>query len=135
VAPDSQNKTTGAKIFSSHAGAPTDRPLLDTDPGLYDIQKKQKATSEGMQNVRLSGIARLGQANTVSKAVETNNIVVEQAEAHGVKSYIFAPCIVYGRGEGFGNSISIQTVAIVQAAKALRRVHSVDNGKPVSAIG
>jgi hypothetical protein len=51
-----------------------------------------------------------------------------------VKSYIFAPCIVYGRGEGFGNPISIQTVAIVQAAQALRRVYSVDDGKPVGRI-
>ena len=35
-------KTTGAKIFSSHGGAPTDRPLLDTEAELYDIQKAQK---------------------------------------------------------------------------------------------
>jgi hypothetical protein len=34
-------QTTGAKLFSSHAGAPTDGPLLDTDPNLYDIQKAQ----------------------------------------------------------------------------------------------
>jgi hypothetical protein len=38
-----------------------------------------------------------------------------------------------GEGEGFGNRISIQTVAIVRAARALRRVHSVDEGRPVSA--
>lgn len=36
-------KTTGAKLFSSHAGAPTEHPLLDTDPELYEIQKAQKA--------------------------------------------------------------------------------------------
>ena len=36
-----------------------------------------------------------------------------------------------GKGEGFGNPISIQTVAIIQAAKALRRVYSVDPGRPV----
>lgn len=36
-----------------------------------------------------------------------------------------------GEGRGFGNRISIQTVAIFQAAQAVGRVHSVDDGKPV----
>lgn len=36
-----------------------------------------------------------------------------------------------GKGEGFGNAISIQTVAIVLAAKATGRVYSVDSGQPV----
>ncbi len=36
-----------------------------------------------------------------------------------------------GRGEGFGNKISIQTVAIVKAAKAAGRVYSIDSGRPV----
>ncbi|KAH7330444.1 hypothetical protein BKA65DRAFT_59040 [Rhexocercosporidium sp. MPI-PUGE-AT-0058] len=99
--------TTGAKIFSSLAGAPTDRPLLDTSPDLYDIQKKQKAPFRFMQ-----------------EAVETNNTIIELSEAKGVKAYIFAPCIVYGKSEGFGNPISIQTVAIVKAAKAAGGVYS-----------
>ncbi|KIX99374.1 uncharacterized protein Z520_04950 [Fonsecaea multimorphosa CBS 102226] len=105
--------TSGAKIFSSHAGAPTDRPLLDTQEDLYEIQKAQKPAIPLIQS-----------------AVDTNNKVIEQAESLGVPSYIFVPCIVYGRGEGFGNRISIQTVAIVQAARALRRVYSVDKGRP-----
>ncbi|KAH8596404.1 hypothetical protein B0O99DRAFT_620342 [Bisporella sp. PMI_857] len=105
--------TTGAKIFSSHAGAPTDRELSDADPQLYDIQKSQKSPYPPMQ-----------------QAVNTNCIIIEQAELHGVKSYIFTPCIVYGKGEGFGNKTSIQTVAIVKAAKALKRVYSTDAGRP-----
>jgi nucleoside-diphosphate-sugar epimerase len=107
--------TTGAKLFSEHTAAPTDRPLLDTDPELYSIQKKQveEATIE---------LLRPGMV--------ANNMVIEAAEAHGVRSYILAPCIVYGRGLGFGNVISIQTVAVVKAAKALRRVYKVDKGKP-----
>lgn len=48
-----------------------------------------------------------------------------------MNTVIFAPCIVYGEGEGFGNKISIQTVAIVKAALALKRVYSVDDGRPV----
>ena len=35
-----------------------------------------------------------------------------------------------GKSLSFGNPISIQTVAIVRAAKALRRVYSVDDGRP-----
>lgn len=105
--------TTGAKLFSGHAGAPTDRALLDTDPDLYSIQKDQKPVHAILRS-----------------AVDANCTVVEAAENYGVKSYVFAPCIVYGPGEGFGNKISIQTVAIVQAAKAAGRVLKVDEGKP-----
>ncbi|KAI0968991.1 NAD(P)-binding protein [Xylaria arbuscula] len=106
--------TTGAKMFSSHSGALTDGPLFDNDPKLYEIQKAQKAPFEWMQ-----------------EAVDTNNRVIEEAEKYGVRSYVFTPCIVYGRGEGFGNIISIQTVAIVKAAKALRRVYRVETNRPV----
>ncbi|KAK2778489.1 nad dependent epimerase dehydratase family protein [Colletotrichum kahawae] len=105
--------TSGAKIFSSDAGAPTDRELLDTDPNLYDIQKGQKAPVDILQ-----------------KCVDTNNTIIEEAQARGVRSYIFAPCIVYGKGAGFGNTISIQTTDIVKAAIASGRVHSVTPDKP-----
>jgi hypothetical protein len=50
-----------------------------------------------------------------------------------VSTYIYIPCIVYGEGSGFGNHISIQTVAIVKAAKALRQVIDVE-GAGVSAV-
>ncbi|KAJ4422974.1 hypothetical protein N0V82_002368 [Gnomoniopsis sp. IMI 355080] len=105
--------TSGAKIFSSHAGAPTEQPLLDTDPNLYSIQKAQKAPFD-----------------LLNQAVNTNCTVIDEGEKHGVRTYIFAPCIVYGKGEGFGNPISIQTVAIVKAAQAMRRVYKVDKGTP-----
>ncbi|KAK3053497.1 hypothetical protein LTR09_005666 [Extremus antarcticus] len=96
--------TSGAKLFSSHAGAPTDGPLLDSAADLYDIQKAQ--------------------------AIATNNAVIEVGDAEDVGTYIFVPPIVYGKGKGFGNTISIQTTAIVRAARAQRRVHSVDEGRP-----
>lgn len=105
--------TSGAKLFSSHSGAPTDRPLLDSDPQLYEIQKAQRSPHAAMQT-----------------AVSTNNTVVEQGEIHGVRTYVFVPCIVYGKGEGFGNPISIQTVAIVKAAKATGHVYKVDTDRP-----
>jgi hypothetical protein len=68
---------------------------------------------------------------TKSQAVSTNNIVIETAEAHGVWSYIFVPCIVYGEGEGFGNRISIQTTAVIQAAKSVGAVYNVNSGDAV----
>jgi hypothetical protein len=61
------------------------------------------------------------------QAVSTNNKVIETSESYGVRSYIFIPCIVYGEGNGFGNRISIQTVAIVKAAKHLRSVYDVNS--------
>ncbi|KAI1366251.1 hypothetical protein F5Y08DRAFT_301664 [Xylaria arbuscula] len=105
--------TTGAKIFSSHGGAPTDRPLLDSDPKLFEIQKAQRSSSPWMQG-----------------ANDINNFVIEESEKYGIHSYIFVPCIVYGEGEGFGNRISIQTVAIVRAAEAVKKVYRVDTGRP-----
>ncbi|KAI1198507.1 hypothetical protein F5X97DRAFT_299343 [Nemania serpens] len=105
--------TTGGKIFSSHAGAPTDKPLLDSDPNLYEIQKAQKAPIPAIQ-----------------EAVGANSFVIEEAAKYGIRSYIFVPCIVYGEGEGFGNRTSIQTVAIVRAAEAAKRVYNVDTGRP-----
>ncbi|KAI1175575.1 hypothetical protein F4777DRAFT_322778 [Nemania sp. FL0916] len=106
--------TTGAKLFSVHAGAPTDRPILDTDPKLYEIQKGQTSSIESMR-----------------EGTRTNNFVIEEAEKYGIHSYIFAPCIVYGEGEGFGNKISIQTVAVVRAAEALKRVYRVESDRPI----
>ncbi len=38
-------------MFSNHAGAPTDRPILDTDPKLYEIQKAQRAPVDFMESV------------------------------------------------------------------------------------
>ncbi|EXJ95152.1 hypothetical protein A1O1_00271 [Capronia coronata CBS 617.96] len=105
--------TSGAKIFSSHAGAPTDRPLYDTEEDLYDIQKAQKPVIPLLQS-----------------AIDANNSVIEQGEAYGARTYIFVPCIVYGKGEGFGNPISIQTAATIKAAINARRVYSVDDGRP-----
>jgi nucleoside-diphosphate-sugar epimerase len=108
--------TTGAKLFSEHAGAPIDRSILDSDPELYSIHEQQK---------------KVAPDNILRQGITANNLVIDLAEKHGVRSYIFAPCIVYGRGLGFGNVISIQTPAIVRAAKALRRVYKVDQGKPI----
>ncbi|GAQ07565.1 hypothetical protein ALT_4886 [Aspergillus lentulus] len=100
-------QTSGAKAFSNHAGAPIDHLLFDDDPNLYEIQKSQRSSLPLMQ-----------------QGVETNNRIIELSESLGVKSYIFSPCVVYGKGEGFGNKVSIQTAAIVRAARATRRVYN-----------
>ncbi|KAI0105974.1 NAD(P)-binding protein [Daldinia grandis] len=107
--------TTGAKLFSSHADAPTDRLLLDTDPRLYEIQKAQSPKL---------GVAREG--------VRTNCAVIEQAGRQGVRGYVFVPCIVYGKGTGFGEPVSTlrQIYMIVRSAKALGRVYRVDSNRP-----
>ncbi|KAK4062943.1 hypothetical protein Trihar35433_8738 [Trichoderma harzianum] len=108
-------QTSGAKIFSDLAGAPTDKPLLDTDHELYEIQTEQQTRAP---------------FPAFQKAVSTNNTVIKLADELDVKSYIIAPCIVYGKGLGFGNKISAQTVAIVRAAKEAKRVYRVDDDSP-----
>lgn len=44
--------TTGAKLFSSHSGFPTDRPVSDTDAELYELQKGSQAPHALMGKVR-----------------------------------------------------------------------------------
>lgn len=51
-------------MFSSHAGAATDAPLLNTNPGLYSFHKSQaetaQATKKGVQGRRGAlSVARL----------------------------------------------------------------------------
>ncbi|KAJ5381888.1 NAD(P)-binding protein, partial [Penicillium cataractarum] len=103
-------QTTGTKQFSSLSGSPTDRDLLDNDPQLFDIHKAQKAPYPELQT-----------------ATNTNVAVVEAGLEFGVKIYAFSPCIVYGKGEGFGNKISIQTVDVVVAAKAAGQIWPVSH--------
>jgi uncharacterized protein YbjT (DUF2867 family) len=43
--------TTGAKLFSSFTGHPTDRILSDAEDGLYDIQKAAKSKFPPMETV------------------------------------------------------------------------------------
>lgn len=45
--------TTGAKLFSSFTGHPTDRVLSDADDGLYGIQKAAKSQFPPMETVRV----------------------------------------------------------------------------------
>ncbi|TKX24272.1 NAD dependent epimerase-like protein 7 [Elsinoe australis] len=105
--------TTGAKMFSSLTGAPTDQPLLDSDPGLFDIHKAQKAPYEMMQVPN-----------------QTNITITEEGEKQGVRTYIFAPLEADGKGEGFGNPISIQTVDVVTAAKGAGGVYKLRDDRP-----
>ncbi|KAE8165184.1 hypothetical protein BDV40DRAFT_309632 [Aspergillus tamarii] len=105
--------TTGAKQFSRHGGVQDDRPLLDTDPTLYDLQKSAAPPYKWF-----------------AQGLRTNVAVIDTAEENGVRAYILAPCIVYGEGEGFGKRISIQDVAVVKAAKKTGRVYKVDSDDP-----
>ncbi|QGA20196.1 hypothetical protein EYB26_007897 [Talaromyces marneffei] len=108
---------TGAKIFSSHTGLPADRVLLDTDEELYDLLKD----ADGPQPLLV-------------QAGKRNVQVIDDGASFGVRSYIFAPCIVYGKGQGFGNPISIQTVAVIRAAKKMRKIYTVDDSSAVRFI-
>ncbi|KAF2226850.1 hypothetical protein BDZ85DRAFT_272054 [Elsinoe ampelina] len=108
--------TTGAKMFSSLAGAPTDKPWLDSDTNIFEIHKSQKAPPA---------------TQVMQIPVQTNITITEEGDEYGVKTYILAPCIVYGKGEGFGNIISIQTVDVVTAAKALGQVYKLRDDRPV----
>lgn len=44
-------QTSGAKLFSSHGGAPIDRSLADDEDGLHEVHKAQKAAIPAAQPV------------------------------------------------------------------------------------
>lgn len=48
-------------MFSSHTGAPTDGPLLDTDPKLYDIQKGQRGIAPILDQVGSPSFSEFGE--------------------------------------------------------------------------
>ncbi|RDH38404.1 hypothetical protein BDQ94DRAFT_165549 [Aspergillus welwitschiae] len=104
--------TSGAKAFSDHAGAPVDRTILDTEHSLLELQKSQHTDLPALQQL-----------------VGANTKIVELSESLGVRSYIFCPCMVYGKGEGFGNQVSIQTVAIVSTARATGHVRNLNESQ------
>jgi hypothetical protein len=123
--------TSGAKIFSEHAGMATDRPLCDNDPGLYGLQKCAKAPHALLTQVGLLPSFEATQFHifprlTRYQATNTNNTIIATASSLGVRSYIFIPCIVYGEGKGFGNNISIQTTAVVKTAKGVGATYDVN---------
>lgn len=47
--------TTGAKMFSSHTGFPTEPHMNDTDESLYDVSKGLESKFPPMQEVMCSG--------------------------------------------------------------------------------
>ncbi|RAK95356.1 NAD(P)-binding protein [Aspergillus ibericus CBS 121593] len=104
--------TTGAKLFSGHAGHPA-------------LPSEEFSDGEGERVYEIQNAARSG------NALKVNTTIIDTATKHGVRSYIFIPCIVYGKGEGFGNKISIQTVAVVKAALKIRKVVRVDKTRAV----
>lgn len=85
-------------MFSSHAGAPTDKPLLDSDPKLYETQKTQRCLTTGIQEVGkhspVQGIRTHVHKVIISQVIDANNFVIEESEKYGTRSYIFVPCIV-----------------------------------------
>ncbi|KAH0005498.1 NAD(P)-binding protein, partial [Aureobasidium melanogenum] len=129
--------TSGVKSISSHVNAPVDEPFFDLGQTIYKIQKH---TNPGSSILSQVGVVLLlpSRIKLTDQLVETNNTVTELSESLGVRSYVVMPCIVYGKGEGFGNQISIQTPAIVNAAKAAKKVYRVDSNRlvwPVCHVG
>jgi hypothetical protein len=62
--------TSGAKIFSEHAGLPTDRDISDADPGLFEMQKTAKAPHDFMKLVCLG--SRYRQKSGSCECTHTN---------------------------------------------------------------
>ncbi|KAK7544136.1 uncharacterized protein J3D65DRAFT_581127 [Phyllosticta citribraziliensis] len=98
--------TSGAKMVSDMAGVKMDGPLYDNRDDIYEIHKSQKPKHWELE-----------------EAVRTNCTVVDAGEKHNIRTYLFFPCIVYGKGAGFGNVISIQTVDTVIAAQGAGGVY------------
>ncbi len=57
--------TSGAKIFSEHAGMPIDRTLPDTDPRMYDLQKSSHAPHQLLAQVSSQAIGEYKMDNLI----------------------------------------------------------------------
>ncbi|KAI5476489.1 ubiquitin-conjugating enzyme E2 J1 [Pseudohyphozyma bogoriensis] len=112
--------TSGAKFFSSHTGVegPALEKLSDTSD-LYSLQKAQRAPAN---LAFLQGY------------LEMNTNAIDIAESSGVLSYTIVPPMVYGSGEGFGNKISIQVVALTRMAREMGTIHPVDETETTWAL-
>ncbi|KAJ7168190.1 NAD-P-binding protein [Mycena crocata] len=95
--------TSGAKLFSSHAGVPSGHPIISDAQDVYTLQKTFKSPHPLMD-----------------QGINTNISILDFSESLDVRSYILVPPMVYGPGTGFGNKISIQFVAIVRIGAALQ---------------
>lgn len=117
--------TSGARIFSSLSGLAPQKdgqgnyvPIYDDDE-LFERQQTQKAV----------------QFPPLQSAVDLNVRLHTEGEELGVKTYIVAPPIVYGKGFGFGNDISKQTVGIIKLGTELKKVFQYSNDDSVSLLG
>ncbi|THX98426.1 NAD(P)-binding protein [Aureobasidium pullulans] len=102
--------TTGAKAFSSHMGAPIDKPFADND-NLHGIHKAQHPPIPFLQPL-----------------LDTNITVTELSESLGVQSYVFAPCIM--AKEKASATRSRFKLLQLSTAKAAKKVYRVDQGRP-----
>ncbi|KZP34385.1 NAD-P-binding protein [Athelia psychrophila] len=110
--------TSGAKLFSSHAGVDTSQVLSDTSD-VFSVQKAQKSADGILNQASHTSISR-------TAVIPVNNAILAKGEALGVKSYIVVPPMVYGSGKSTGNTLSIQIVAVVRVARDLGKLPALD---------
>ncbi|KAJ4038349.1 hypothetical protein NW756_007037 [Fusarium oxysporum] len=53
-------------------------------------------------------------------------MVIEYAQAQGVTPFVIVPSIVYGRGTGAWNQLSVMVPGLTQASLKLGRVYKFD---------
>ncbi|KAJ7273152.1 NAD-P-binding protein [Mycena rebaudengoi] len=111
--------TSGAKLFSSHVGIQhvSGKLLNDALDDMYTVQKESKSCHSMM-----------------NEGIETNTATLELADSLDVRSYILVPPMVCGPGDGFGNKISIQFVAIVRLGVALQHLPQIPGDEDTWAL-
>jgi NAD(P)-dependent dehydrogenase (short-subunit alcohol dehydrogenase family) len=89
--------TTGAKLFSSFTGHPTDRVLSDAEEGLYEIQKAARSKFPPMETVcdvnadmlyPLQLLTNLSFCRPLAPTTESSKLVKSTASAHTSTSHV-----------------------------------------------
>ncbi|KAK2688522.1 hypothetical protein QWA68_012706 [Fusarium oxysporum] len=65
---------------------------------------------------------------------KTDVMVIEYAQAQGVTPFVIVPSIVYGRGTGAWNQLSVMVPGLTQASLKLGRVYKFDENISLQAV-
>ncbi|KAF5682978.1 hypothetical protein FCIRC_4698 [Fusarium circinatum] len=146
--------------ISSHKISVVVHAANSIDPGLIlplinGLAKQKEATGKPTYFIHTSGLsafyANSGWPRTINTDTDavfetekefvdsypvrkTDVTVIEHAQAHGVTPFIVVPSIVYGRGTGPWNQLSVVIPGLIRASLKLQKVYRFDENISLQAV-
>ncbi|KAF5537738.1 nad dependent epimerase dehydratase family [Fusarium mexicanum] len=112
-----QKETTGKPTYSIHVGSSAGSSwprIINTDTDAVFETEKEFADSYPVR--------------------KTDVTVIEHAQDQGVTPFIVVPSIVYGRGTGVWNQLSVVIPGLTQASLKLQKVYKFDENISLQAV-